>query len=65
MRAAFQAARTCYDRFCLGIITMEKDLCCHYFDYKQIIVKQSHSKRWVVVSSADGQKQVQLRLWWS
>ena len=39
-RAAFQASKSCYDKFCLGVITQERDLCCNCFDYKQILVKK-------------------------
>ncbi len=38
-RAAIAAARSCYDRFCLGVITHDRDLCCNCFDYKAIPVK--------------------------
>ena len=38
-RAAIAAARSCYDRFCLGVITHDRDLCCNCFHYKAIPVK--------------------------
>jgi hypothetical protein len=38
-RAAFQASRTCYDRFCLGIITIKKDFCCNCFYYNELDIK--------------------------
>jgi hypothetical protein len=39
-RATVQASRTCYDRFSLGILTSEKDLCAHCFDYNAIVIKK-------------------------
>jgi hypothetical protein len=43
-RSALQASRTCYNRLCLGIITEEKDLCAHCFDYNQILVKKKQDE---------------------
>ena len=41
-RAAVASARSCYDRFCIGLITNEKDLCSNCFDYKAIVVKKKN-----------------------
>jgi hypothetical protein len=44
-RAAFAASKSCYDKFRLGLIVQDKDLCCNCFDYKELHIKQKPQEK--------------------